>query len=80
MPTDLPPDYKPKPAADPDAKDPTAAPAPDQDSVDGARGVPRPGPGVGVGRPGTDGDVVDPSGFPKDDPLGIPSPAGMPTF
>ncbi len=73
MPTDLPPDYKPQPAADPNnpGSSPGVPPATGEDSKDPFN--PRPGPVTGVGGPGDDGADV-PS------PAGIPAPAGMPTF
>lgn len=75
MPTDLPPDYRPKPMPDPE---------PQGDSVDGPGGVPQPGPNVGV--PGPGADVVDPPGWavppltPGEGGMGVPQPAGTPTF
>ncbi len=83
MPTDLPPDYKPQPAKDPnnpaDPSIPGSAPAypPGQgeDSRDETGGVPQPG-----------ADVVDPDGWsapplaPGEDAGRVPSPAGVPTF
>ena len=81
MPTDLPPDYKPRPMSDPaDAGNPVPAPPKGEDSRDGQPGVPRPGPDAGVGLPGADGDVVDPTGVPGGVPAGVPAPAGLPTF
>lgn len=86
MPTDLPPDYKPKPASDPidPGSTPAYPPAPGEDVPGEPVGVPQPGPGVGV--PGPSGDVVDPPGWseppilPGGQPSEVPSPAGMPTF
>lgn len=83
MPTDLPPDYKPRPVDDPanpaDPAVPGAVPA-----------IPEPGgadavdPGTGAPRPGN--DVSDPPGWavppvvPGGDKADVPLPAGMPTF
>ena len=89
MPTDLPPDYKPKPARDPndptDASAPGAVPIPPGSDVrDGGSDVPQPGPNVGVPGPGV--DVIDPTGWsepplaPGGAPIGVPTPAGTPTF
>ena len=88
MPTNLPPDYKPKPASDPtDPADPSvpgAAPAfpppSDEDALDGPKGIPRPGPNVGVPGPGS--DVVDPPGWavPPVVPGEEPAPEGAPAF
>lgn len=87
MPTDLPPDYKPRPITDP--ADPTAPgsnpayPPIPGDDMPGVS-VPQPGPPVGV--PGPDADVVDPPGWseppivPGQNPVPVPSPAGTPTF
>lgn len=84
MPTNLPPDYKPKPANDPgnpaDPNVPGSAPAfppePGEDVRDPASPSPRPG-----------GDVIDPSPgwsvpplVPGAEPTNDPAPAGMPTF
>ncbi len=79
MPTDLPPDYKPKPANDPanpaDPAVPGSVPAypPEQgeDSRDPSGGTPRPG-----------SDVVDPPGWtvPPIAPGETPAPAGMPAI
>lgn len=83
MPTDLPPDYKPKPAHDPaDPADPAVPgavpafpPVGGEDSVDVPTGAPRPG-----------SDVSDPPGWavppvvPGGDREDVPLPAGMPTF
>ena len=82
MPTDLPPDYKPQPAkdpnnpADPDVPGSTQAypPVQGEDSRDDPTGIPKPGP-----------DVVDPPGW-KVPPIipgedeDIPLPAGTPSF
>lgn len=82
MPTDLPPDYKPKPARDPnDPVDPTVPgsapaypPVQGEDSRDDPAGVPHPG-----------ADVIDPPGWsippivPGGDPADVPLPAGVPT-
>ena len=71
MPTDLPPDYKPKPLPDPGA---VAPPAGGDSKNPGVSE--HPGPGVGAPGPGADGgDVVDPS--PGWGP-GSPAPAGGP--
>ena len=65
MPTDLPPDYVPKPSPDPDSP---PAPSPKAPGETGS------------------GDVVDPTGWkeppvaPGDVPVGVPTPAGTPTF
>ena len=85
MPTDLPPDYVPKPL--PDADKPGLAPsdpgAPGSD-MPGSTGVPQ--PGAGVGAPGVQPDVLDPPGWaepplaPGGFPAGVPTPAGTPTF
>ena len=90
MPTELPPDYKPKPVRDPHhpGDNPVEPGAPGEDSP-GAPGrapggVPQPGPGVGVPGPGP--DVVDPPGWaepplePGGFPSGVPTPAGTPSF
>ncbi len=75
MPTDLPPDYKPAPIPTP--------PTPGEDALD-PTGDPR--AGVGKGTPGPAGDVVDPPGWaepaiaPGGNPIGVPTPAGTPTF
>ena len=73
MPTDLPPDYKPQPAADPTnpGSSPGIPPATGEDSKDPMN--PKPGPVTGV--PGLGGDVGD-----VPDPAGTPVPAGMPSF
>ncbi len=77
MPTDLPPDYKPQPAADPKGpgSSPGMPPSTGDDSLDPVSH--KPGPNTGVGGPNgaDDGDVVDPAS-----PGGIPAPAGMPSF
>ena len=92
MPTDLPPDYKPRPINDPtnpaDPNTPGSTPAypptPGEDSPAEPIGVPQPGPGVGVPGPGP--DVIDPPGWseppiaPGGYPVEIPTPAGTPTF
>ncbi len=60
MPTDLPPDYQPKPVNDPnDPRDPNTPgstpaypPTPGEDSPGEPIGIPQPGPGVGVPGPG----------------------------
>ena len=92
MPTDLPPDYVPKPFNDPnnpaDPNSPGSTPAyppvPGEDSPGEPVGIPQPGPGVGI--PGPGGDVVDPPGWseppvlPGGFPSEVPTPAGTPTF
>ena len=88
MPTDLPPDYKPKPASDPanppHPNDPGAVAPPAGEDARDPTGRPDSGPRSGV--PGSDGDVVDPPGWPEpatgpgDSPIGVPSPAGTPSF
>lgn len=80
MPTDLPPDYKPRPKRDPaDPADPDVPgsgpaypPAQGEDSRDDAAGAP-PAPGE---------DVVDPPGWgmPPRVPGETPAPAGGPIF
>lgn len=82
MPTDLPPDYKPKPADDPN--DPVVPGAPGSEPAyppsqgDDARDP--------AGSPGKGADVVDPPGWPVPptrpgvDPDSVPLPAGTPTF
>lgn len=83
MPTDLPPDYKPKPKDDPaDPADPAvpgavpAFPTPGgDDAVDPQGGEPRPGSDV-VDPPGWGVPPVVPGGGRED----VPQPAGMPTF
>ena len=80
MPTDLPPDYKPKPVADPanptvPGAVPASPPAGGEDAVDVPGGAARPG-----------SDVFDPPGWaappvaPGGDRGDVPLPAGMPTF
>ncbi len=83
MPTDLPPDYKPRPVDNPaDPADPTVPgavpafpPTGGDDSVDVPGSAPRPG-----------SDVSDPPGWavppvvPGGDRGDVPLPAGMPTF
>lgn len=75
MPTDLPPDYKPKPVNDPN--DPAAPWSPGSNPAypptqgeDVPGDVPKPGSGTGL--PGSDADSVDPAG--------VPAPAGTPSF
>lgn len=82
MPTDLPPDYKPRPVNDPSdpvvpdvpGSAPAYPPAQGDDSRDPA------------GSPGKGSDVVDPPGWPVPptrpgiDPDAVPLPAGTPTF
>ncbi len=77
MPTDLPPDYKPKPLPDPGAVPDSGAVEPPKGSDSRDPGVSEhPGSGAGVPGPGDDGgDVVDPS--PGWGP-GSPAPAGGP--
>jgi hypothetical protein len=90
MPTDLPPDYKPKPAANPDNPadpnnpgSPTYPPGQGDDALDRPT-VPQPGPGVGAPGPGP--DVFDPPGWsvppiaPGSNPGEGPTPASTPTF
>ncbi len=79
MPTDLPPDYKPRPRTDPnnpaDPEVPGSVPAyppvQGEDARDEPTGAPQPG-----------ADVVDPPGWglPPIAPAELPSPAGAPTF
>ncbi|HEX4766216.1 MAG TPA: hypothetical protein VH414_08055 [Lichenihabitans sp.] len=83
MPTDLPPDYKPQPANDPNnpadpsvpGSGPAYPPAQGEDARDEPGAAPRPGE-----------DAVDPDGLgvpplaPGDGKAGTPSPAGVPTF
>ena len=83
MPTDLPPDYKPQPIP---APNPGAAPAsPGHSGADSLDPIGRPG-GSGVGSSGPRGDVVDPPGWsepsvgPGNSPVGVPTPAGTPSF
>ena len=83
MPTDLPPDYKPQPANDPnspvDPGVPGSGPAYPPEQGDDARDAP-----TGVPEPGA--DVLDTPGWsrpplvPGVDPAGTPLPAGMPIF
>ena len=83
MPTDLPPDYKPKPKSDPndpaDPNEPGAVPA--FPPVGGEDALDPNGSGAGGGS-----DVVDPPGWsvppvtPGGDRGNEPLPAGMPTF
>ena len=81
MPTDLPPDYKPQPIPSPGSPGSTPA-SPGDDAVNP---VGNPG-GLGVGGSGPAGDVVDPPGWseppvgPGNNPLGVPTPAGTPSF
>ena len=89
MPTDLPPDYKPRPASDPanppHPNDPGAVAPPRGEDVRDPSGRPSSGPRSPEGA-GPSGDVVDPPGWgepslgPDSNPLGVPSPAGTPTF
>lgn len=82
MPTDLPPDYKPQPANDPnspvDPSVPGSGPAYPPEQGDDARDP-------AAGKP-AGGDLVDPPGWsvppivPGGDPAEVPLPAGMPTF
>lgn len=82
MPTDLPPDYKPQPIPAPSPGTPASPAAPGDDAVDP---VGNPGAG-GVGGTGPSGDVVDPPGWsepqtgPGNNPFGVPTPAGTPSF
>ncbi|MBV8848393.1 MAG: hypothetical protein JOZ16_02280 [Methylobacteriaceae bacterium] len=88
MPTDLPPDYKPTPKPDTEPADPNApgsVPTPPGKDMPGhVADVPQPGPGVGAPGPGP--DVIDPPGWreppivPGGDPIGVPTPAGTPSF
>lgn len=83
MPTDLPPDYKPKPKDDPnDPADPAVPgsvpsypPVGGDDAVDPQGGEPRPGSDV-VDPPGWGVPPVVPGGGRED----VPLPAGMPIF
>jgi hypothetical protein len=84
MPTDLPPDYKPAKPGDVtpgEGKAPGLVPSPQGEDLKGGRPS---GPNAGTdGRPGATGDVVDPPGWkttPGSDPIGVPTPAGTPTF
>ena len=82
MPTDLPPDYKPQPAHDPnnpaDPAVPGSGPAYPPEQGEDSRDDP------GAPRPGK--DLIDPPGWsvpplaPGGDPDDVPLPAGMPTF
>lgn len=81
MPTDLPPDYKPRPVKPGEGKPAPEPPAGGED----VKGHQPPGakPGPRGGLPGDAGDVVDPTGWkgPGDgEPAGVPTPAGTPTF
>ena len=86
MPTDLPPDYVPRPANDPVSPGSTPAypPTPGEDVPGEPVGIPNPDPGPGI--PGPQGDVVDPPGWseppltPGGTPVELPTPAGTPTF
>ena len=83
MPTDLPPDYRPKSAPEPKKPGPPALPMPQGEDARDPMGTPRPTPNAGT--PGPKGDVVDPPGWaePVGGPgegLGVPTPAGTPSF
>ncbi len=81
MPTDLPPDYKPQPVPTPSPGSLPAGPASGDDAIN-----PVGNPNGGVGSSGPVGDVVDPPGWneppvtPGNNPLGVPTPAGTPSF